>query len=179
MSRIGKLPVKIPSGVKVNQEGNVFHFQGPKGKISREVPLGVKVTVVGEEIQFEKDEKVENSSALFGLTRALFNNAVIGVHTGFEKKLEINGVGYRAQVKGSSVNLVLGFSHPVEFPLPEGVTAKVEANTKLSILGVDKEQVGAVAAKIKDLRPVEPYQGKGIRYAGEHVIRKAGKAAGK
>lgn len=180
MSRIGKLPIKLPSGVKVNQSGDSYLIEGPKGKIARELPACIKMNIEGDTISFEKDEsaKEENKNALYGLTRTLWNNAVQGVHSGFEKKLEINGVGYRAQVKGTAVALTLGFSHPVEFKLPDGISAKVEANTKLTIMGADKETVGAVAAKIRALRPVEPYQGKGIRYAGEHVIRKQGKAAG-
>lgn len=177
MSRIGKLPVKIPSGVKVNAQGEVYHFEGPKGKLMRKIPKGVKVALKSDHITIERDDAVENAPSLHGLVRTLINNAVQGVHAGFSKTLEINGVGYRAQVQGSNLNLTLGFSHPVVFQLPQGITAKVDANTKVTVSGADKELVGSVAAKIRALKEVEPYQGKGIRYSGEFVRRKAGKAA--
>lgn len=177
MSRIGKQPVKILQGVKVqSRDGKVF-FEGPKGKLERALPGGVSVKVDGDHIVVSKDAQVEGSGAMFGLARTLLNNCVHGVHTGFSKTLEINGVGYRAAVQGTALNLTLGFSHPVVFQLPQGITAKVDANTKVTVSGADKELVGIVAAKIRDLKPVEPYQGKGIRYAGEYVRRKAGKAA--
>lgn len=178
MSRIGNAPVKVPSNVKVSNSGNVYNFEGPKGKLSHEVPEGITVSIADGVMTFQRDESVENAAALHGLTRTLMNNCVHGVSEGFEKTLEINGVGYRAQVQGNKINLVLGFSHPVEYPLPEGLSATVEKNTVLTIMGADKQSVGQVAANIRSLRPVEPYQGKGIRYRGEHVIRKAGKAAG-
>ena len=178
MSRIGKMPIKIPSGVKVNIGNAVVNFEGPKGKISKSIPNGISVKMENGQLLIIKEKKdLVNVDALFGLTRALFYNCVHGVHAGFEKKLEINGVGYRAQVQGSELNLTLGFSHPVNFALPQGITAKVEANTKISLLGADRELVGSVAAQIKSLRPVEPYKGKGIRYQGQHVRRKQGKAA--
>lgn len=178
MSRIGKQPIKIPSGVKVNVQGAEVHFEGPKGKTSHTLPKGTEVALKENVLTVTKDVAVVNSAALFGLTRTLLNNCVQGVTEGFTKVLEINGVGYRAQVQGSNVNFTLGFSHPVLFPLPQGISAKVEKNTTLSITGIDKELVGRVAAKIKALRPVEPYQGKGIRYQGQRVLRKQGKAAG-
>lgn len=178
MSRIGKQGIKIPSGVKVNAKGEVYSFEGPKGKLSHKVPHGIKVKVEGDHIVVTRDDSVEGASALHGLTRTLLSNCVHGVHSGYSKGLEINGVGYRAAVQGQAINLTLGFSHPVVFNLPAGITAKVDANTKIMITGADKQLVGTVAAEIKGLRPVEPYQGKGIRYAGEFVRRKAGKAAG-
>lgn len=178
MSRIGKQPIKIPAGVKVTAKEDVFHFEGPKGKLSQKIPKGVKVKVEGDHINVTRDESVENAAALHGLIRTLLANCVHGVHSGYTKGLEINGVGYRAAVQGQSLNLTLGFSHPVTFSLPTGITAKVDANTKIAITGADKHLVGAVASEIRGLKPVEPYQGKGIRYAGEFVRRKAGKAAG-
>lgn len=178
MSRIGKQSIKIPAGVKVSAKENVFHFEGPKGKLSHVVPNGVKVKVEGDHINVTRDDNVEGAAALHGLTRTLVSNCVHGVHSGYNKGLEINGVGYRAAAQGQALNLTLGFSHPVVFQLPAGITAKVDANTKITISGADKKAVGEVAAQIRGLKPVEPYQGKGIRYAGEHVIRKAGKAAG-
>jgi large subunit ribosomal protein L6 len=178
MSRIGKQSIKIPAGVKVSSKENVYHFEGPKGKLSHVVPTGVSVKVEGDHINVTRNDAVEGAPALHGLTRTLLANCVHGVAAGYTKGLEINGVGYRASVQGQSLNLTLGFSHPVVFQLPQGISAKVDANTKISITGADKHLVGEIAAQIRGLKPVEPYQGKGIRYAGEHVIRKAGKAAG-
>lgn len=178
MSRIGKQSIKIPSGVKVSSKDNVFNFEGPKGKLSHKVPKGVKIKVEGDHMIVERDDSVEGAAALHGLTRTLLSNCVHGVHAGYSKGLEINGVGYRAAVQGQTLNMTLGFSHPVAFALPIGIAAKVDANTKITISGADKQQVGSVSAEIRGLKPVEPYQGKGIRYAGEFVRRKAGKAAG-
>ncbi len=178
MSRIGKQHIKVPSGVKVSQKENVFHVEGPKGKLSHNLPKGISLKVEGDHISVLRDDSVEGAAALHGLTRTLVNNIVQGVHSGYNKGLEINGVGYRASVQGQSLNLTLGFSHPVVYSLPQGITAKVDANTKITVTGADKQLVGAVASEIRGLKPVEPYQGKGIRYTGEHVVRKAGKAAG-
>lgn len=178
MSRIGKQPIKIPAGVKVSAKGNVFHFEGPKGKLDHTVPHGILVKIEGDHMNVSRDASVEGSDALYGLTRTLLANCVHGVHSGYSKGLEINGVGYRAAVQGQALNLTLGFSHPVVYNLPQGISAKVDANTKITVTGADKELVGSVSAQIRGLKPVEPYQGKGIRYAGEFVRRKAGKAAG-
>lgn len=178
MSRIGKQSIKVPAGVKVSSKDNVFNFEGPKGKLSHAVPHGISVKVDGDHLNVVRDENVEGAPALHGLTRTLLANCVHGVATGYTKGLEINGVGYRAAVQGQTLNLTLGFSHPVTFTLPTGIAAKVDANTKITISGADKHLVGLVSAKIRGLKPVEPYQGKGIRYAGEVVVRKAGKAAG-
>jgi large subunit ribosomal protein L6 len=178
MSRIGKQPIKIPAGVKVSSKENIYQFEGPKGKLSHKVPAGITVKVDGDHIVVTRDDRIEGVAALHGLTRTLINNCVHGVHTGYSKGLEINGVGYRAAVQGQTLNLTLGFSHPVIYQLPQGISAKVDANTKITISGADKHAVGAVAAEVRGLKPVEPYQGKGIRYAGEFVQRKAGKAAG-
>lgn len=178
MSRIGKQSIKIPSGVKVSSKDNVFSFEGPKGKLSQKLPKGVSVKIDGDHLFVTRDDSVEGAPALHGLIRTLVANCVHGVHSGYTKGLEINGVGYRAAVQGQTLNLTLGFSHPVVYNLPVGITAKVDANTKITLTGADKQLVGAVAAEIKGLKPVEPYQGKGIRYAGQYVRRKAGKAAG-
>jgi len=178
MSRIGKQQIKIPSGVKVVQKESTFNFEGPKGKLSHTLPVGVKAKIEGDHIVVTRDDSVEGAGSLHGLSRTLLANCVHGVHSGYTKGLEINGVGYRAAVQGQMLNLTLGFSHPVNFSLPTGITAKVDANTKISLTGADKQLVGSVAAQIRGLKPVEPYQGKGIRYAGEFVRRKAGKAAG-
>lgn len=178
MSRIGKQPIKILAGVKVAIRGNVVSFEGPKGKLSHTVPHGVIAKVEGDHLNVTRDDSVENAAALHGLTRTILANCMHGTHAGFSKGLEINGVGYRAAVQGQSLNLTLGFSHPVVFTLPVGITAKVDANTKVTISGADRHLVGLVSAQVRGLKPVEPYQGKGIRYAGEVVKRKAGKAAG-
>jgi len=178
MSRIGKQSIKIPAGVKVSHKDNVYNFEGPKGKLAHSVPHGIVVKMDGDHMNVTRDENVEGAPALHGLTRTLLANCVHGVSAGYTKGLEINGVGYRAAVQGQTLNLTLGFSHPVVFTLPTGIAAKVDANTKITISGADKHLVGLVSAKIRGLKPVEPYQGKGIRYAGEVVVRKAGKAAG-
>lgn len=178
MSRIGKQPIKVPAGVKISIQGLMYNFEGPKGKVSVPVPRGVKVETKDGVMTVSRDEKVEKSAALWGLTRTLLSNGVVGVTQGFSKTLEINGVGYRAQVQGQEIQLTLGFSHQIKFSLPKGITAAVDKNTVVTLTGADKELVGRLCAQIRALRPVEPYQGKGIRYQGEFVIRKAGKAAG-
>jgi large subunit ribosomal protein L6 len=178
MSRIGKQPIKVPAGVKVSVQGQAFSFEGPKGKIAHTIPRGVVAVFKDNVITVSRDEAVEKSAALWGLNRTLLANCVQGVAQGFSKTLEINGVGYRAQVQGQEIQFTLGFSHQIKFALPKGVTAAVDKNTVVTLTGADKELVGRLCAQIKALRPVEPYQGKGIRYQGEHVIRKAGKAAG-
>jgi large subunit ribosomal protein L6 len=178
MSRVGKQPVKILSGVKVDLKGSTLKVEGPKGKLSHELPAGVVVKVDSASVLVSRDETVGNSAALHGLTRTLIHNMVHGVHTGFSKELDIVGVGYRAAVKGQVLTMTLGYSHPVEYELPQGVSAKVENNTKVVVTGADKILVGMVAAKIRSFKEPEPYQGKGVRYTDEHIIRKQGKAAG-
>ena len=178
MSRIGKQPIKVPQGVKVSVQGSTFNFEGPKGKNTHTVPIGISAELKDGTILVKRDEKVENSAALWGLNRTLLSNCVQGVAVGFSKTLEINGVGFRAQVAGQEIQFTLGFSHQIKFLLPKGITAAVDKNTVVTLTGADKELVGRLCAQIRSLRPVEPYQGKGIRYQGEHVIRKAGKAAG-
>lgn len=174
MSRIGKRPIAIPSGVKVALSGSTISVQGPKGTLSRELTDGVAVSVEADQVVVRRPD--ENSgTAMQGLVRSLVANMVEGVNNGFEKVLEINGVGYRAEIRGKTINLSLGFSHPVEYALPEGIDAEVEKQTKVKIRGIDKELVGATAAKIRSFRAPEPYKGKGIKYAGERIIRKAGK----
>lgn len=179
MSRIGKKPIGIPAGVKVAMSGSDVTVQGPKGNLNRRVADGITVQVDAENIQVLLGEGNGSSDALQGLTRTLLANMVEGVTKGFEKVLEINGVGYRAELKGKVLNLSLGYSHPVEYPLPEGISAEVEKQTKVTVKGIDKELVGATAAKIRSFRSPEPYKGKGIKYADERIVRKAGKTGKK
>lgn len=179
MSRVGKAPVKIQQGVKVDIKDQLVKVEGPKGKLSLTLPRGISAKVDNGAIVLARHEdQAPNASALHGLSRTLVNNMVVGVHTGFSKDLDIVGVGYRAAVKGQVLSLTLGYSHPIDYTLPAGITAKVDANTKLNISGADKTLVGMVAAKIRSFKPPEPYQGKGVKYVDEHIIRKQGKAAG-
>ncbi len=179
MSRVGKMPVKIPQGVKIKQEGAEIKIEGPKGKLSYSVPKGIDVAIGSDQLQVTRTDLNDlESKSMFGVARTVLANQVHGVHQGFQKTLEINGVGYRAAVKGKSLNLTLGFSHPVEFPLPEGVNASVEKNTTIHLNSADKVLLGEVAAKIRGFRPPEPYQGKGVKYSDERILRKQGKAAG-
>lgn len=178
MSRIGKLPVAVPSGVEVTIDGQTVTVKGPKGQLAHTVvePITVRKDDDGAlAVERPNDERV--SKSLHGLSRTLVNNMVIGVTEGYEKKLEIVGVGYRVLAKGpSEIELNLGFSHSVPFKAPEGITFTVESPTKLTVSGIDKQAVGEVAANIRKLRKPEPYKGKGVRYAGERILRKAGKA---
>jgi len=176
MSRVGKAPVKIASGVKVDLKGQLLKIEGPKGKLSFNLPEGVAVKVEGQEIKVSKAEGTE-STALQGVIRTQIHNMVTGVSTGFTRELDIVGVGYRAAAKGSVLSLTVGYSHTVEFKLPEGIQAKVENNTHVVLTGSDKMLIGMTADEIRGVRPPEPYQGKGIRYTNEHIIKKAGKAA--
>ena len=178
MSRIGKMPVKIQSGVKIDFKGRLLKVEGPKGKLSYEVPESVELNIETDEIKVLKKEGDKRADALQGTVRTLIYNMVHGVHTGFTKTLNIIGVGYRAAVSGKKLTLNLGFSHPIDYPLPEGIEAKVVKNTELSISGPDKVLVGMVSAKIRSFRPPEPYQGKGVKYSDERIVRKQGKAAG-
>lgn len=179
MSRVGKAPVKVLQGVKVEIKGDSVKVEGPKGKLSHKVPLGVIAKLEDGSIVVTRDETLSSkAAALHGLTRTLIHNMVHGVHSGFSKELDIVGVGYRAAVKGSTLSMTLGYSHPVDYVLPAGITAKVENNTHLVVTGADRILVGMVAAKIRSFKEPEPYQGKGIKYTNEHIIRKQGKAAG-
>ncbi len=176
MSRIGKLPVAIPSGVKVSLDGKTMTVQGPKGTLKQTLHERMTIAVESEQIVVTRPTEEKQDTALHGLTRSLINNMVVGVTDGFTKALEINGVGYRAEISGKVLNLSLGYSHPVVYELPEGITVEVEKQTKLMVKGIDKQLVGSVAAKIRSFRKPEPYKGKGIKYADEHIVRKAGKA---
>jgi large subunit ribosomal protein L6 len=176
MSRVGKAPIKIASGVKLDLKGKVLKVEGPKGKLSFNLPEGVIVQIDAQEIKVLKGEDVE-TTALQGVVRTQIYNMVTGVATGFTRELDIVGVGYRAATKGNVLSLTVGFSHQVDFPLPEGIQAKVEGNTHVVLTGSDKMLIGLTADKIRGIRPPEPYQGKGIRYTNEHIIKKAGKAA--
>jgi len=179
MSRIGKKPVAIPSGVQITLKGDELTVKGPKGELKRTVVAGVGVSIEADQVLVQGADQSKGARAYQGLMRSLLANMVDGVTKGFEKVLEINGVGYRADLKGNTLSLALGFSHGIEYPLPKGISAEVEKQTKIIVRGIDKELVGATAAKIRSFRPPEPYKGKGIKYADEHIIRKAGKAGGK
>jgi len=178
MSRIGKKPIAIPSGVKVVQSGTTLNVKGPNGELTRTLCDVVNVQVDVDQIVCTVPEG-RNGGAMQGLTRTLIANMVEGVTKGFQKVLEINGVGYRAELKGPMLNLALGYSHPIEYPLPAGISAEVEKQTKITVKGIDKELVGATAAKIRSFREPEPYKGKGIKYSDERIIRKAGKTGKK
>lgn len=178
MSKIGKIPVKIPAGVKVELKDSLLKVEGKLGKLSREVPRGVKVTVEKEQIVVAQTDLVPNSGALQGMFRTLVYNMVHGVSVGFTKELDIVGVGYRAAMKGQVLSMTLGYSHPVDYTLPTGITGKVENNTHVVLTGADKVLIGMVAAKIRSFKEPEPYQGKGVKYTNEVIIRKEGKAAG-
>ncbi len=178
MSRIGKMPVAVPEGIDVKLVDRRVTVKGPRGELSLEVHPAMKVTVADGEIRVERPSDTKEHRALHGLTRALLANMVEGVTKGFTKTLEIIGVGYRAEVKGRKLNLALGYSHPVEYEPVEGVTVECPNQTTVVVSGPDKQKVGQAAAEIRSLRAPEPYKGKGIRYQGEHVRRKAGKTAG-
>jgi large subunit ribosomal protein L6 len=178
VSRIGKLPVTIPAGVKVAVDTDAVHVEGPKGKLHTTVPAGVNVNVEGNVVRIERRAEDRKSRALHGLTRKLIANMAQGVSQGFTRVLDINGVGYRAEVKGQEIHMTLGYSHPVIFPLPQGVTASVERQIIITLSGADRQLLGETAAKIRGLRLPEPYKGKGIKYREEFIKRKAGKAVG-
>ena len=179
MSRVGRMPIDIPAGVNVNLDGHVITVKGPKGELTRTLHPDMKITVADNVITVERPSDEKEHRALHGLTRALVANMVTGVTTGFKKELEIVGVGYRAQMKCKKLALTLGFSHPLELDAPEGVTVECPTATTIVVSGANNETVGEFAAKIRGYRLPEPYKGKGIRYAGEHVRRKAGKAGSK
>ena len=179
MSRIGKSPIPIPSGVTVKIDGNTSVVKGPKGEHKQHVPEGLAFEEKDGQLTITRSDDTKTSRSRHGLVRALIANQVLGVTEGFEKKLEIIGVGYRAAVKGKILDLQLQFSHPVNYDIPEGITITCTDATHITVAGIDKQQVGQVAAEIRSYRKPEPYKGKGIRYVGEYVVRKAGKAAGK
>ena len=178
MSRIGKTPIEITSGVEVVVTADAVEVKGPKGTLAQSIPEGIEVQKEDETIIVKRDNDLRETKALHGLVRSLINNMVQGVTEGYQKQLELVGVGYRAQSKGSNaLELQLGFSHPVKYSAPEGITLEVPSQTEINISGIDKQVVGQVAADIRALKKPEPYKGKGIRYVGEHILRKAGKTA--
>jgi large subunit ribosomal protein L6 len=176
MSRIGRLPIPLPSGVELTQEGSRLRVKGPLGTLERTIHPEMKLEREDGTLRVVRPTDEPRHRALHGLTRTLVNNMVTGVATGFTKNLEINGVGYRAQLQGTKLVLALGFSHPVEVDPPAGIEFRVETPTRLAVFGADKERVGQIAAYIRSQRKPEPYKGKGIKYQGEQILRKAGKA---
>jgi large subunit ribosomal protein L6 len=180
MSRIGKAPITVPAGVDVKVDGRRISVSGPKGTLERQIPGTITVSQDGDTLTVERPNDENKVKAMHGLTRSLVNNMVIGVTEGFKKNLEIVGVGYRAEAQGpGALRLNLGFSHPVDVKAPDGITFEVPVQTQVVVVGIDKEVVGQVAADIRSIRKPEPYKGKGVRYAGERVLRKAGKAGKK
>ncbi|MBL1224936.1 50S ribosomal protein L6 [Enterococcus sp. BWR-S5] len=175
MSRIGNKVVVLPAGVEVKQDGNSITVKGPKGELTREFSADIKMNIEGNEVTFTRPDDSKEMKTIHGTSRANFNNMVVGVSAGFEKALELIGVGYRAQAQGNKLTLNVGYSHPVEMTAPEGVTFEVPSNTQVIVKGINKEHVGELAANIRGVRPPEPYKGKGIRYVGEYVRRKEGK----
>jgi large subunit ribosomal protein L6 len=179
MSRVGKKPIAIPAKTRISYQDRALTIEGPKGKLSREIHPAVDLTITDGVVNVRLAMETKTSGALQGLTRSLVANMLTGVSQGFERVLEINGIGYRAEVKGKTIVFQLGFSTPKEFELPEGVSAAVEKNTIIKLAGIDKEELGRVAAAIRRLRPPEPYKGKGIKYAEERIQKKAGKTGTK
>jgi large subunit ribosomal protein L6 len=175
MSRVAKKPVAVPAAVEVTENGQQITVKGPKGTLEHNIHALVEMQREDGELNFKARDESKAANALAGTTRALVHNLVTGVSDGFEKKLELVGVGYRAQAKGKVLNLTLGFSHPVDYELPEGVTAETPSQTEIVVKGFDKQKVGQVAAEIRAFRPPEPYKGKGVRYADEVVVRKEAK----
>ena len=177
MSRIGKAPITVPAGVDVKVDGRHISVTGPKGTLERQIPGTITVSQDGDTLTVERPNDENKVKAMHGLTRSLVNNMVIGVTEGYERTLELVGVGYRAAMKGQALSMQLGFSHDVDIKPPAGVTFAVPKQTEIKISGIDKQLVGETAARIRRIRPPEPYKGKGVRYAGEHVARKVGKRA--
>ena len=179
MSRIGKLPIPVPAGVEVKIDGSTVSVKGPKGALTHVVPAPIQVALEESTVVVTRPDDERTSRSLHGLTRTLISNLITGVTAGYSKGIEIVGTGYRVTAKGSDIEFALGYSHPIYVKAPEGITFTVEGNTKLTVSGIDKQQVGEVAANLRKLRKPEPYKGKGVRYAGEVVRRKAGKAGKK
>lgn len=179
MSRIGKLPIPVPAGVTIAVVDGQLKVKGPKGELTQKMAIGVAVENEAGVARVTRADESRQSRSNHGLTRALLNNMVKGVTTGFERKLDIQGVGFKSEVKGTTLVMQLGFSHPINFPFPDGITISVEKGTKLSVKGSDRQIVGETAAKLKAFRPPDSYKGKGVRFEGEHVRLKAGKTAKK
>ena len=178
MSRIGRKPIPVPDGVKVSVDGSVVRAEGPKGKLTQPLSTGMTAKLDGKVLTISRGDDSRTARALHGLCRSLVANMVNGVKDGYEKKLEIVGIGYRAQMQGKNIQLALGYSHPVIFPLPEGITAEIEKQVSVTLKGADKALLGETAAKLRALRKPDPYKGKGIKYADEFIRRKVGKKAG-
>jgi len=178
MSRIGRKPIGIPTGVKVQIDGNVVRAEGPKGRLTQAVPSGIAARLEHDQLLLTRESDARTVRALHGLARSLVANMVTGVSAGFERKLDIVGIGYRAQMQGKNIQLALGYSHPVIFPLPDGVTAEIDRQTSITLRAADKALLGQTAARLRGLRKPDPYKGKGIRYSDEFIRRKVGKKAG-
>lgn len=178
MSRIGKKPVSIPQNVKISQSADTVKVEGPKGALSSRMPEGIAIKISDGTLSVERKSEALTTRSYHGLTRTLIDNMIKGVTTGFEKRLEISGVGYRAEANDKSLKFILGFSSPVQYDIPKGIDIKIDKQVNIVISGIDKELVGRVAAEIRALRKPEPYKGKGIKYANEYIKRKAGKSAG-
>jgi len=175
MSRIGRMPIVIPKGVKIAVDHTKVEVSGPKGHLWHLLPPRISLSVDGDKVLVRREGDDRSSKALHGLTRSLIANMVAGVTKEFEKRLEIVGIGFRADLEKSALKLSLGFSHPVLYPIPEGIRIEVEKQTQITVRGIDKQQVGTIAAKLRSIKPPEPYKGKGIRYLGEHIRKKVGK----
>jgi large subunit ribosomal protein L6 len=178
VSRVGKKPVSIPKGVSVTSSGNVIKIKGPKGELERSIHPNMKIQVADIEVSVSRPDDTKINKSLHGLTRSLIQNMITGVSESYKKTLEIVGVGYKAELKGSNLLLTIGYSHPIYFVPPDDIKIELTSPTQIIISGIDKELVGLVAAKIRSFRKPEPYKGKGIKYSDEHIIRKAGKTAG-
>jgi large subunit ribosomal protein L6 len=178
MSRIGKIPVEIPAGVKISRDHSMIMVEGPKGTLSLEVPKGIDVILGDRAVEVKRPSDGRMERSFHGLVRTLVANMVKGVSSGFEKRLEISGVGYRAETGGNTLKLIIGFSAPVVYTIPEGIQIKVDKLINIAVSGIDKQLVGRVAAEIRSLKKPEPYKGKGIKYAGEQIKRKVGKSVG-
>lgn len=178
MSRVGKQEIQLPSGVEVRQDGRRALVKGPKGQLETPLANGIEMKVEGNVVQLSRENEERQTRANHGLTRALLANSVHGVSEGFKKELDIIGVGYRAEVKGKEAVFQLGYSHPINFPIPEGISIEIDKGGHVVVSGIDKQKVGQVAAEIRSLRKPDPYKGKGIKYSDERIRRKAGKAAG-
>lgn len=177
MSRVGKKPVVMPAGISAARQGSDIVIKGPKGELKQAIPDAIKIDINGQEIEISRLAETPFARAMHGTIRSLINNMVIGVSQGYTRELEIQGVGFKANVQGQRLNLALGYSHPIDFEIPAGITIKVNDNTNVVVTGADKQMVGQVSTRIKSFYPAEPYKGKGVRFKGEYVRRKAGKAA--